>query len=329
MGSRQLVVQSVLGLAALAAAAIAANPAFAQPYPAKPIRTIIPLAPGGAGDVVMRATGQELTKRLGQPIVLENRPGASGIIGAEACSKSVPDGYTLCLLYPDMTSFNPLFYAKLPYNADTDFDPIVHLVDLTTAITVPASLPVRSIAELRALAKARPGYLNFGSVGNGSEPHQFLEWLKQLWGVDIVHVAYKGGAPIAQALLTGEIQLTRVGLSTFIGQIKAGKLKVLAINARERWDLLPDAPTFAEVGLSGYTMKPWFGLVAPAGTPKPIITRLNAEIVQIFADPKFREQLVSQALVPTAGSPEEFALLLKSDREQAAQLLKITKVRPD
>lgn len=324
------VLQLTLRLAILAAAMLAAHPAPAQPYPAKPIRVILPVPAGGVADVVMRATGQELTKRLGQPVILEYRPGASGIIASEACAKAVPDGYTLCVLYPDMTSFNPLFYQKLPYNADTDFEPIIHLIDLTTGITVPASLPLKSVAELRALAKAKPGYLNFGSVGNGSEPHQFLEWLKQLWGVDIVHVAYKGAAPIGQALLAGDIQLTRVGLGTFLGQIRSGKLKVLAVSGKERSPLLPDVPTFTEVGLDGYGIQPWFGLAGPAATPKSIVTKLNAEIVQIFGDSKFREQhVISQGNIPVAGTPEEFAAFLRNDRERAAQVLKITKVRPD
>ncbi len=317
-------------LALFAATTLSFSPCFAQSYPVKPVRVIVPLAPGGVADVVMRATAQELTRRLGQPFVLENRPGASGVIGAEACAKAAPDGYTVCVLYPDMTSFNPIFYAKLPYNAEADFEPIVHLIDLVTGITVPASAPFNSVAELRAYAKAKPGSLNFGSVGNGSEPHQFLEWLKHLWGVDIVHVAYKGGAPIGQALLSGDIQLTRVGIGTFLSQIRAGKLKVLAVGSKQRSTLLPDVPTFSEVGLDGYAIQPWFGLAAPARTPKPVITKLNAEIVQIFSDPKFVEQQVtSLGSVAAAGTPEEFGNFLKQDKERAEQILRITKVRPD
>ena len=306
--------------------------AAAQPYPDRPIRVIGPLAAGGIADVVMRATGQELTKRLGQPVLVENRVGASGIIAAEACAHSAPDGYTLCILYSDITSFNPLLMSKLPYDPDRDFDPIVHLINLTTGIIAPASLPVNSVAELQALARAKPGSLNFGSVGTGSEPHHFLEWLNQLWGVKVVHVPYKGGTPVGQALLAGEVQFTWLGLGNFMGQIRGGKLKVLAVSGTERSALLPQVPTLSvsEVGLGDYTFRPWFGLAAPAGTPKPILTRLNAEIVDIYKDPKFREQqLISQGNVPAAGSIEEFATFLKEDRERAARLIKISKVRSE
>src|SRR4051812_5141380 len=316
-------------LATLLAASTFAGAVLAQTYPVKPIRVILPVPPGGVADVNMRATGQELTTRLGQSVVVENRPGASGIIASETCSKAVPDGYTLCVLYPDMTSFNPLFYPKLPYDPDNGFTPIVHLIDLVTAVTAPANAPFNTIAELKAYATANPGKLNFGSVGNGSEPHQFLEWLKHQWGVNIVHVAYKGGAPIGQALQTGEIQLTRVGVGTFIGAVRAGKLKFLAVGSKERSPLFPDVPTFTETGLDGYAIQPWFGLAGPGGLARPIVTRLNTEVVQIYADPKFRQQIIAQGTVPRAGSPEEFAAFLKHDRELAAEILKITKVRPD
>ena len=312
-------------------AALTVCQAFAQSYPTKPIRAIIPEAPGGVADVVMRATAQELSKRLGQPVVVDSRAGASGIIAAEACAKATPDGYTLCVLNANMASLNPLFFAKLPYDPDKDFEPIVHLIDLTTGIMVASSSPINSVAELRSLAKANPGSLNFGSVGNGSEPHLFLEWLKRLWGTNIVHVPYKGGIPVAQALLSGEIQFTRLGLTSFIGQIRGGKIKLISVWT-ERSTLFPDVPTLAEVGLGDYAklgIYPWFGLAGPTGMPKSSISRLNAEIIDIYKDPKFREILINQGSVPATGSAEEFAAFLKSDREHSAELVRITNVRPD
>jgi tripartite-type tricarboxylate transporter receptor subunit TctC len=316
---------------ALALLMVAVSQAFGQAYPSKPIRIISPVM-GGVADFVLRPISAEINRRLGQPLVIESRLGASGAIAAEACSKSKPDGYTLCLLNPNIATFNPLFFAKLAYDADKDFDPIVQLIDMPTGILVPASLPVSSVGELLALARSKPGSLNYGSVGNGSEPHVFLEWLKKSMGLDIVHVPYKDALLMATGLVAGEIQLTRLALSSYLGQIRGGKLRLLAVDLPQRYELFPGVPTFTEVGLGEYTrlgVHPWFGLAAPTGTPKAIVTKLNAEIVDISKDAKFRAELASRGLVPAAGSPESFASFLKQDRDGAAYLIRMTKIRPD
>jgi tripartite-type tricarboxylate transporter receptor subunit TctC len=306
--------------------ALGASGASGQPaYPAKPVKVIVPIAAGSVTDVVVRAAARELSARLGAPLLVENRVGASGIIGGEACARAAPDGYTLCVLYPNILSFNPHLFEKLPYDADRDFVPVTNLYFVTETLVVSASLPVSSVDDLRALAAAKRGSLNFGTLGPGSGPELFLNWLNAHWQTDITPIPYKGGGPVALALAAGEIQMSFMGLGNFIGQIQGGQVKALAVSGSKRSSLVPGAPTREEAGLGAYPGRVWWGLLVPAGTSPAIVRRLNAEFVRLFREPAFVEFLESRYVEPAAGTPEEFAAFLKTDREAAGRLIRLAK----
>lgn len=307
-----------LGCLFLAAPSLSAEPA----YPVKPIRVIVPIAAGSVTDVIMRAAGQELTARLKQPLVIDNRTGASGIIGAEACAKAPPDGYTICAIYTATTSINPQVFDKLPYDPARDFAPITNLYYVTGVLVVPASLPVNSVDELKTLATTRPRAVNFGTIGAGSYPEVFLTWLNRQWRTDMPAVPYKGGGPITVALMSNEIQVSAVGLGNMIGQVQSGQVRALAMSGAKRSPLFPRVPTFAEAGLDGFAGNLWWGIAAPAETPKAIIARLNAEFAQLFRQPRFAEFLESQAVEPAISTPDAYAAFLKADREWTATLIK-------
>jgi tripartite-type tricarboxylate transporter receptor subunit TctC len=313
----------LMRLLAGAAAACLAVSAQAQTYPNKPIRMIVSIAAGSVTDVIMRAAANELSPRLGQQLVIENKGGAAGILGGQACATAAPDGYSLCVIYHSTLSYNPLLFDKLPYDADKDFVPVTRLFFLTEGVFVNASLPAGSIAELKALAQAKQIALNYGTLGEGSFPDLFLRWLNNQWGSNIVGIPYRGGGPIAQAVAAGEIQMTRIGVGNFSALVEAGKAKALAVSAAKRAPLLPSVPTFAEAGLGGYPGQGWWGLAVPKGTPPAIVARLNTEFVKLFKEPKFVEFLDKQAVDSAPTSPEEFASFLKDDRKAAETLIKI------
>ena len=292
-------------------------------YPNKPIRVLLPIAAGSVTDVVLRAASQPLSQRLGQQVVIDNRTGASGIVGAEACAKAVPDGYTVCAVYHSIMSYNPYTFDKLPYDAERDFTPVTNLFFVTEGLVVPSALPVQSVAELRAHAVKNPAGVNLGTLGEGSLQELFVSWLNREWKSSIVGIAYKGGGPIANALGAGEIQIGQMGIGNFLGLIQAGKLRALAISASQRSKSLPQVPTMAEAGLGGFPARTWWGLVVPAGTPSAIVSKLNAEFVQVFRDPKFVEYMEGRYVEGAAGSPQEFAAFLKSDREAARMLVRL------
>jgi tripartite-type tricarboxylate transporter receptor subunit TctC len=304
--------------------ALATGNASAQSdYPNKPIRLLLPIAAGSVTDVVLRAASQPLSQRLGQQVVIDNRTGASGIVGAEACAKAAPDGYTVCAVYHSIMSYNPYTFDKLPYDAGRDFAPVTNLFFVTEGLVVPSSLPVQSVAELRAFAAKNPAALNLGTLGEGSLQELFVSWLNREWKSSIVGIAYKGGGPIANALGAGEIQIGQMGIGNFLGLIQAGKLRALAISAGQRSKLLPQVPTMAEAGLGGFPARTWWGLVVPTGTPAPVIAKLNAEFVQVFRDPRFAEYMEGRYVEGAAGTPQEFAAFLKSDREAAQMLVRL------
>jgi tripartite-type tricarboxylate transporter receptor subunit TctC len=296
--------------------------AHAQTYPDKPIRVIVSIAAGSVTDVIMRAAANDISARLGQPLVIENRGGAAGILGGQACAQSAPDGYTLCVIYHSTMSYNPVQFDKLPYNADTDFAPITRLFLLTEGLFVNADLPAKTVAELKALAQAKPDALNFGTLGDASFPDLFRVWLNNQWNTKIVGVPYKGGGPAAQALAANEVQMTRFGVGNFRGVMDAGKVRALAITSDQRSPLMPDVPTFKEAGLD-YPGQGWWGLAAPKGTPQPIIDKVNAAVVAVFNDPKFVGYLDKQSVVTATTSPAAFAEFLKADRRAAEALVKV------
>jgi tripartite-type tricarboxylate transporter receptor subunit TctC len=303
------------------ATVLLAIPAQAQTYPTRPIRLIVPIAVGSVTDVIMRAAAIELASGL-SPIIVENKGGASGIPGAQSCAQAQPDGYTICLVYHSTMSINPLIFDKLPYDPDTDFVPITNLFLLVEGLFVSSSLGVDSVAALKAAAQAKPNAFNYGTLGPGSYPDLFLRWVNKEWSTDIVGIPYRGGGPIAQELVAGQLQIAKMGVGNFLGLLATGKIKPLAVTSTKRSPLLPDVPTFAEAGLP-YPGFGWWGLAAPKSTPAAIVAKLNAEFVRVFRDPKFMAFLEKQAVVPAAGSQAEFIAFLKQDRIDAAGLIKI------
>lgn len=317
------IAQAWQALAAAAALGMAAPVAAQQDYPNKPVRIIIPLAAGSVTDVVMRAAAQELLPRLGQPIVIENKPGASAVIGTDACAKAPADGYTFCAVYFGSMSLNPHTIARLPYDPEKDLVPVARLFQVTEGLFVPSTLPVTTVAELRAYAAKNPNGVNFGTLGEGSLQELMLGWLNHEWKTTIAGIPYKGGGPISTAVSAGEIQLAKVGIGNFTGVMQAGKVKLLAVSAERRSPLLPQVPTLKEAGLGGFTAHVWWGLAAPAGTPAPAVNRMNAEFTRLLKDPKFIEFLEARYIEATPGTPQEFAAFLKTDREQAGTLVKL------
>jgi tripartite-type tricarboxylate transporter receptor subunit TctC len=305
----------------------AAVSAQAETYPSRPIRLIVSIAAGSVTDVIVRKSTMELSPQLGQPIIIENRGTASGIIAAQACAQAKPDGYTLCVLHHDAMSYNPLHFANLPYDPGKDFVPITRLYFINEGLFVSSKLGVKSVADLKAMAQAKPGSLNFATLGDGSFPDLFLRWLNNQWGTQIVGIPYAGGGPAAQALAANQVQLTKFGIGNFLGLVRAGNVKAIAVSSDQRSPLLPDVPTFDQSGLNGYPGKGWWGLLAPKGTPPDVVAKLNGAFVKLFSDPKFVRYLESQAVVPAPTTPAAFAAFLVKDRKAAESLVKIANTK--
>jgi tripartite-type tricarboxylate transporter receptor subunit TctC len=306
--------KAILAFVRIAAlAALGAAPALAQNYPNKPIRILIAQAPGSATDVVARVVGNRLSEGLGQPIVVEARPGAGGVLGTEAAARSAPDGYTLFMGNNSTHGSNPALYAKLPYDAVNDFAPIAFVASVPYVLVVDPSLPVNTVQELVALAKSRPGKLNYASAGNGSTHHFCGELLKSMTAIDMVHVPYKGSGPAIAGLLGADVSLMFANVADIGSQIKSGKVKPLAVSTASRSSMLPDVPTMAQAGLPDFEIQSWFGLLAPAGTPASIVARLNAETVKVLARADVKATLAAQGLEVNPGSPEQFAAYIKSE----------------
>ena len=311
---------------ALLLAALCGMTASAQDYPSKPIRFILPSTPGSLTDIVARAMAPELTARMGQTWVVDNRAGGNQVIGIEACARAPADGYTVCMVSIDSMSLNPHTMPNLPYNAATDFRAVTNLFFITQGLLASGSLPANSVKELQALARAKPGSLNFATLGPGTNPDVFRHWLAERWRSEIVGVPYKGGAPITTALLAGEVQLTWLGVGNVRSQLSSGKAKVLVVNGARRSRVLPNVPTLDESGLDGFPEKVWWGLAAPVRTSDAAIARLNAEVVKLYQEPKFIELLENQFLEPAPNSPDAFASFMKADRERAAAEVKLFNV---
>jgi tripartite-type tricarboxylate transporter receptor subunit TctC len=322
-------------LAALAfALAIPASPAPAQtptptPFPTHAVRIVVPFPPGGPLDITGRALAQKLAEAWGVGVVVDNRPGAGGNIGADIVAKSAPDGYTVVMGALSTHAVNPSLFAKMPYDAVNDFEPITLVAVTPNVLVVNPSLPVASVRELVAYAKANPDKLSFGSGSNGSAGHLAGELFKVETGTNIVHIPFKGGAPAMQALLAGETQMMFDNLANSMPQVKAGKLRALAVTTAERSKLAPDLPTMAEAGLPGFDIATWFGLLAPAGTPKYVIAKWNAEVVKILNSPEMRDRLVAQGADAAPTTPGQFAAYIASELPKYARIVKASGAKVD
>ena len=325
---RRVLVVAAAGVAACLPASHAGAQSTAT-YPNRPVRLVIPFPPGGPLDIIGRLIAQKASEDWGQSVVVDNRPGAGGNIGADLVAKSPPDGYTIVMGALSTHAVNPSLYAKMPYDAVKDFAPISLVAITPNVLVVNASLPVSSAKEFVAYAKANSGKLSFGSGSNGSAGHLAGELFKVDTGTDIVHVPYKGGAPATQALLAGDTQFMFDNLANAMPQVKAGKLKALAVTTAERSKLAPELPTMAEAGLPGFDISTWFGLLAPAGTPKDVIAKWNAEVVKILNSPDMRERLTAQGAEAAPTTPEQFAAFIQSEIPKYARIVKISGAKVD
>ena len=302
--------------------AVCAGGAFAQSdYPAHAIRFVVPYPPGGFTDILARIISQNLTKKLGQAVVVDNRGGGGSTIGTGIVAKAAPDGYTLLLVAPDI-AINESLYSALPYNAAKDFSPITLAAYSPMVLVAYPSLKATSVAELIALAKANPGKLNYASGGNGTGAHLAMEEFKTKAGIDMVHIPYKGVGPATVAMLGGEASVMFLQLAVAQPHIQAGKLHALAIASAERSPIMPNVPAVAESGLPGFDVTPWFGVMAPAGTPKEVIKRLNSAITEILKQPDVKAQLIKQGAQPVGNSPEAFAAFIDQEIPRWAKVVK-------
>lgn len=312
-----------MSLAAIAAA-LAAPRALAQAadeaYPSKPIRWIVPFPPGGGADVVARLLGARLSESVNQPVVIDNKAGAQGNIGAELAARSPADGYTIVFAYAGTHAINPSLYKTMPFK-ESDFAPVVQLAQVPQLLVVHPSIPAKDVAELIALAKREPTRLSYSSAGSGSVIHLAVELFKMMTGTQILHVPYKGGAPSVAAVVAGEVSMTIGEPSSLIPQVRAGTLRALGVSSAKRSVALPDVPTIAESGVAGYEVSSWNGVLAPAGTPERIVARLNAEFNRILADPQTRTALIQKSYEPVGGTPEAFGQYIRAETAKWAKVV--------
>ncbi len=310
---------AILTIAALGFGAMA----FAQTYPAKPVRLIVPYPPGGGTDLFARTVGAKLSEQLGQQIIVENRPGAATIIAAEATAKAAPDGYTLLIADSPTVAINPSLYSKLPYDPQKSFAPVSLTARYAMVLVVnPSAIKVNSVRELIEQAKKSPDKIDYASVGPGTTHHLAMELFKQQAGVALNHVPYKGSAPAVQDLLGGQIPVMFLDLASAAPHIKAGKLKVLGVASQKRLAAMPDVPTVAESGLPIFEAWAWQGLVAPAGTPKEVIAKLNAEYAKAVSDNSVRQKLLDAGIEPVTSTPDELSAYIKSETAKWAKVIK-------
>jgi tripartite-type tricarboxylate transporter receptor subunit TctC len=313
--------------AAVGVMCVSAESAVAQSYPTRPLRLVAPTSPGGTSDVLARALAAKLTEALGQPVIVENRPGASSMIGAESVAKSVPDGYTL-LVSPAALSINPSMYAKVPFNTLRDLAPVTLLAETGNVLVVHPSVPAMSVKQFIALARKNPGSLAAASPGRGGSPHMSAELLKVTAGIDFLIVSYKGSGPGVTALLSGEVAFMFTTPPSAIGHIRAGRLRPLGMTTRARIAALPDVPTISEAALPGFEATQWFGLLVPGGTPQGIIDRLHQETVRAIGLADMKAFFASQGLEPVGNKPEEFAAHIRAELDKWAKVIKAAGIKP-
>jgi tripartite-type tricarboxylate transporter receptor subunit TctC len=303
--------------------------ALAQAWPAKPIRMLVPFPPGGGVDYAARIVGKHLSDRLGQPVLIENRAGANGIIALEALKSAPADGYTLGTVSNGPLVINPSIYLKLPYDPVRDFAAIGRLVNFPLLLVAHPSVPAKSVPELIALAKARPGALTYSSPGVGNGSHLAGELFASMANINLVHVPYKGTAPAATALLAGDVSLAFSSIPTVLPHVRAGKLRALAVGDAARVPSLPEYPTIAESGLAGYEAFSWAGVIAPAGTPHELVKRVNAELRQILTQKAIVEQLAAEGTIPVPDTPEAFSAYIGSELVKWAAIVRMANIKPE
>jgi|LNFM01.1.fsa_nt_gb tripartite-type tricarboxylate transporter receptor subunit TctC len=315
--------------AALLLAAGTSGIVSAQSYPAKTVRVIIAYPAGGGVDFVARLLSQRLSESWGQQVVVDSRPGGGGNIGTQIASRAPADGYNLLLSPLGPLVINPSLFSKLPFDPARDFDPVTSLISALNLLVVHPSLPVKSVKELVALAKARPGQLKFASSSHGNTDHLAGELFKSLAGVDMVHVPYKGGAPATLDLVAGQVEVFFGPVQNVISNVQAGRLRMLAAATAKRWPTMPDLPTIAEAGVPGFAVENWYGMLVPARTPKEIIATLNTELLRVLALPDVRERLASNGMIPFPSTPEQFAAYIKAETAKWAKVVKDSGARVD
>ena len=324
--ARRALLATTIGLT-VAASALLAPPAFAQPWPTKPITLVVPFPAGGTTDVLARALADKLQQSLGQPVIVESRPGAGATLGADYVAKAKPDGYTLLIGAVHHTIASSV-YKKLPYDFQKDFVPITGLALVPNVLVVNAgATPAKSVAELVAAVKAHPGQWSYGSNGNGTAQHLIGTQFQNATGTTLLHVPYKGSGPLATDLLGAQIQMSFDTITPVLPHIKAGKLRALAVTTARRSSALPDVPTLEEAGLKGFDIGTWFGVLAPAATPRDIVARLNAEMVKVIQAPEFRKRMDEIGAEPTGGSSEQLAAQIRSETGRFAKLVKDANVQ--
>ena len=303
--------------------------AFAQTWPAKPIKWIVPFAPGGTTDILARTIGEKLTVALGQPVIIENKPGAGGGVGADFTAKAPPDGYTIMGGTISTHAINASLYKSLPYDPVKDFVPITLIARVPNMLVINPDIPAKNVAELITLLKANPGKYSFASSGNGTSQHLSGELFKSMAGVDMQHIPYKGSPPALQDVVGGQVAMTFDNITTAWPLAKGGKLRALAVTTAKRSAVAPDVPTLSESGLAGYEVGSWQGVFAPAGTPPAIVKRLNAEIVKIINMPDVKEKLIGLGAEPVGNTSEEFAALVKTEVAKWAEVVKQSGAKVD
>jgi len=318
-------IRTFLALALLAFASLAR----ADDYPSRPIRFVVPYPAGGPLDTVARLLGQKVSESMKQPIIVDNRPGAGGNIGADFVAKSAPDGYTILMGAVATHAINPTLYSHIPYDPVADFMPITQVASTPNVLVVNPSVPAKDVREFIAYAKANPGRLNFGSGSTGSAGHLAGELFKTMAGVDMTHVPYKGAGPAMQDLVAGQIQLMFDNLASSLGQIRAGKVRALAVTTAKRTSLAPELPTIAESGLPGFDINTWFGVFAPAKTPQPVVDRLYTEFTRALAMPDVRQKMIDLGAEPVGNKPAEFAAYIRSEKDKYARVIRASGAKVD
>jgi tripartite-type tricarboxylate transporter receptor subunit TctC len=310
----------------LAAAGLPVSRGRAEDYPSRPVTLVVPFTPGGSTDFLARTVGERMAQGLGQSVVIENRPGAGGSVGSAAVAKADPDGYTLLLGHIGTLAFNPSLYPKLPYDPVADFAPVSMLAKVPNVLVVNPEVPVSSVAELIDYARQRPGELNYSSGGNGSAAHIAMAAFASAAGLDLVHVPYKGTAPGVTDLIGGRVQMTMTGGPAVLPFVRNGKLRALAVSSTTRLTSAPELPTIAEAALPGFEASQWYGILAPVGTPDPIVQRLNAEVHSAIASPDLMAQLSEEGAEPWPTSPAEFHDIILADIDRWGQLIRDNKI---